>query len=284
MEEPRELPENAEDPQDKDGSGDELEEALAPTSLLGIILVPAALVLIIVGIVAGFWMLTYDAMSIQDYAVMLRDPNKSIRWQAALDLISTNHASPELIPILKEMLESSDSEQTLQSPIEVMRSGWTRVDALKTAEEMEVNLRWYATIALGTIPNTEAYEMLMELTGDRDKTVRLYAAFSLGRRGDPEAVDRIADLLQRDEDWGVRLASAWALGEIADPKAVPLLRTALQNDANEEVRWNCAIALARFRDFDAEPVLLEMIARGDPLARREARNALSLLRKPEPAR
>ena len=59
---------------------------------------------------------------------------------------------------------------------------------------------------------------------DDNEGTRWKAAESLGRLGDPRAVQPLIDTLW-DDDARVRLKAAWALGMLGDPKALgPLQR------------------------------------------------------------
>jgi HEAT repeat protein len=58
---------------------------------------------------------------------------------------------------------------------------------------------------------------------DENVGVRWKAVESLGRLGDPAAVDPLIEMLW-DDDERVRLKAAWALGQIGDPRALPPLQ------------------------------------------------------------
>jgi HEAT repeat protein len=62
-------------------------------------------------------------------------------------------------------------------------------------------------------------EGLVELLSDDNEGTRWKAAESLGRMGDPRAIEPLIDTLW-DDDVRVRLKAAWALGMIGDPKAL----------------------------------------------------------------
>ncbi len=277
MAEPQHIPN--EPPDETVGPGEAIpadsenpsEEVLAKSNLLGFILVPAMLVAAVVGIVWVFYALTYQRLSVQDYVKLLRDPNKSVRWQAALDLVQSNRASPDLVPMLIEIVHAPDDEQTLA------RVGWATSDMLKKPEENKVNLRWYAAAALGKIGGAEALDTLLGLLEDKDEGVRFYASYGLGQIRDPKAVGGLTKLLKEDSDSAVRMTAAWSLGEVADPQARSSLLDAFNGDADKDVRWNCAIALARFGDATGRATLEEMTKADNPHTRDQARRALRLL-------
>lgn len=266
------------------GTEGEGNEYLASSNLVGFILAPAALVLVIVGLVWAFGYLTYNRSTPSDYALHLRSANKAERWQAALDLIETNSASSELLPIVLEMVDANDDDQS------VTQIGWATSDLLKTPEERVVNLRWYAAAALGKIGGDQARDKLILLLTDKNDGVRFYSAHSLGRMGSREAVDPLVGVLNNDPDNASRMAAAWALGEIADPKAVEPLLAAFNTSTDTDVRRNSAVALTRFGKpaYDAYPkptqdaldkVLVEMTNDDNPHTREQGRRALRLVRQ-----
>jgi len=251
--------------------GEAEEFAQSGSAILGFVLVPLLIVMVCVGIVWLFYQLSYDRRSIQDYSSQIRSANKSERWQAVLDLLDTNSGTTDLVPILIEMLETSPEDQSL-SP-----TSWTSSDMLKRPEEKNVNLRWYATAALGKLGGERAEEKLVELITDADPGVRFYAIHSMARLGNPDFVPAMIERLNEDPDDGVRTVAAYALGEMRDGRAIESLKEAFSNDQAGDVVWNSAIALARFGDVSVRPALEAMAASGEPSVRIQARKALKVL-------
>lgn len=270
---PRPL--SSETPQDaadaEPNPDEELDHPQGGTSVVGFILIPLVIVLIAVGIVWTFMMLAEDRRTVQDYAEQIRSDNKSERWQAVLDLVSSNRGSPDLVPILINMVEATPEEQ------ELVQTGWDTTDLLKTPEERRINLRWYATAALGNIGGEQAEAKLVELLDDPDGGVRLYAVHGLARTGNTGYIPAIIHRLNTDEDAGVRAVAAYALGEVGDERGREPLLEAFRSDPATDVQWNAAIALARFGEQEARPMLDLMIQQGDPQVRTQARKALTTL-------
>ncbi|GEM_PF-4624341 len=253
--------------------GPPFQEPPRPAGPVGFIVVPAMIVILAAGIFWLFWMMAHERKSPRDYVLLLRDPDLGTRWKAALDLVQSSQTSPDLVPVLLEIIDSSDAEQ------ELFTNSWDHSDLLRTREDIRISLRWYATAALGKIGGDRALRKLIELTGDRDKDVRFWAVHGLGRLRRPDATPPLIGVLQSDADWGVRAAAAYALGEIADPAAGEALRRAHEADADQDVRWNSAIALARFGDSTGRPTLEAMLRSDNPASRREAHKALRLLER-----
>ncbi len=85
----------------------------------------------------------------------------------------------------------------------------------------------------------------IELLTDDNEGTRWKAAESLGRIGDPAAVEALIDTLW-DDDSRVRLKAAWALGQIGDQRALrPLQR--LYRMENEGAREIIAEALEEIK-------------------------------------
>jgi len=254
----------------------EEELAAGGPSIVGLFLVPLMIVMVAMALVTAVYLLAADRPTIEEYARQLRSPDKAERWQA-LNLIDTNRGSPELVPILVEMAEATEDEQSL------VQTNWNVSDMIRTPEEREVNLRWYATAALGAIGGERAEQKLLDLLDDKDGGVRLYAVHSLGRIGKPEFIGPMTDRLLNDEDKGVRTVAAYALGEMGAQEAKAGLRQAHENDPETDVRWNAAIALARMGEDSVKPTLEEMRFSDIPSVRTEANRAIRLLDRPATA-
>jgi HEAT repeat protein len=98
---------------------------------------------------------------------------------------------------------------------------------------------------LGKLEEDRAVEPLIDALDDR-REVREVAILSLGRIGDPVAVDALIEKL-KDENWDVRSSAAKALGQIGDPRAIEPLIQSLR-DKSETVRWLAANALTSITD------------------------------------
>jgi len=84
--------------------------------------------------------------------------------------------------------------------------------------------------------NEERLAHFIRMLSDDDENSRWKAAESLGRIGDPGAVEPLIDTLW-DEDSRVRLKAAWALGQIGDTRATGPLRRLyrMENEGAREI-------------------------------------------------
>lgn len=86
------------------------------------------------------------------------------------------------------------------------------------------------------------------LLSDENEGVRWKAAETLGRIGDPAAVEDLIGTLW-DDDERVRLKAVWALGQIKDSRAVAPLRRLyrMENENVREIITEALEAIARER-------------------------------------
>lgn len=104
-----------------------------------------------------------------------------------------------------------------------------------------------------TVPKLEEIPGLIKQLKDKETKKRIEAAARLGARGElrakdvKEAIEPLAEMVEKDDEANVRRAAANALAKIdPDPKLVlePLIG-ALKNDKDIDVRTSAAIALGR---------------------------------------
>ncbi|HKY60740.1 MAG TPA: HEAT repeat domain-containing protein [Gemmatimonadota bacterium] len=122
--------------------------------------------------------------------------------------------------------------------------------------------------------DSRAVVALITALSDDDPNVRLSAAETLGKFGDPRAVQALIQALRQDPDPKVRAMAAWALGEIEDPAAVSALSTALREDDDPVVRVHAAEALGNIEDALAIGVLGDAVKDTEVQVRRAAVEAL----------
>jgi HEAT repeat protein len=116
---------------------------------------------------------------------------------------------------------------------------------------------------------------LIEALGDKEGTVRRYAAVTLGRIGDLRAIEELGMTLY-DLHNEVRKAAGEALAKFGAP-AVDIFIEALKHP-EAEVRENAVVAMGKVRDPRVGLVLIEMLH--DPVrdVRRQAMITLGELR------
>jgi HEAT repeat protein len=97
------------------------------------------------------------------------------------------------------------------------------------ATEKDALVRGTIALVAAQYPTPAAGSVLLAAVRDPDPETRKAACLGWGRRGGPEAVSALSDVLEADEDRAVRLVAVRALGEINDPSAVPVLARRLED-------------------------------------------------------
>jgi HEAT repeat protein len=101
-------------------------------------------------------------------------------------------------------------------------------------------------------------ELIHKLGHSDDYFERQKAAWALVKIGD-EAIDALAEALEKGEFSDLRYKAAWALGKIGNSRAVEPLGIALLSDPDYVVREWCAAALEAVGDAGAIPHLVQAI-------------------------
>ncbi|MEW6406619.1 MAG: HEAT repeat domain-containing protein [Chloroflexota bacterium] len=187
---------------------------------------------------------TFDAMS----NLLLDDPILEVRQAAARALGNTKH--PDAVFFLVQALRDAfwwyEREQAA-------------TDLLKAIEMM----------------GTPAVDPLIEALGDREGTVRKFAALILGKIGDTRAIEELGMTLY-DLHHDVSLAAAEALSKFGAP-AVKVLADALRHP-EPAVRLHAVMGLGRIKDPRVAPILIETLHDPERLVQKEAVQALGQIR------
>jgi HEAT repeat protein len=182
--------------------------------------------------------------------VTLDDTIIEVRQAAVKALGSSHH--PAAIPFLLEALRDSfwwfEREQATQ-------------DLLTAIENM----------------GEPVVEPLIEVLGDREKTVRKFALTILGNLRDPRAMEEIGMALY-DLHHEVSQAAALALAQFGAP-AIDVLAEALTHP-EAAVREHAILGLGRIRDERVAPYLIEMLYDSAPVVKRQAIRSLAELSDP----
>ncbi len=132
---------------------------------------------------------------------------------------------------------------------------------LKSLRSEDSAERHQAVVSLGKTGNPAAVEPLIDALRDSDYFVRSFAAIALGNLKDPRALDPLIQALT-DEHQRVRRSAAEALGLIKNPNAFdPLLKA--MSDENVLVRRSAAQALGSIGDPRAVTPLLKVLGSAD---------------------
>jgi len=191
--------------------------------------------------------------------VLLDDPKIGVRQAAARALGDTQH--PAALPYLMEALHDSfwwyEREYAagdLLSAIEKM--GTAAVDPLIEAlGDKEGTVRKFAAILLGKLGDPRAIEPLGMTLYDMHHEVGKVSAESLAKFGTP-AVDVLIEALSHPEMW-IRIHAVLALSKIKDGRIAPVLLQML-NDPEREVKKQVIQSLGELKDPRTFPALQEI--------------------------
>jgi HEAT repeat protein len=186
-------------------------------------------------------------------------------------------------PTLRRALEPGENLAVLRAATWALRqlgdsqAVFPLCDLLRACSGEGLDLGFVAE-ALGDFEGPTAVEALCRVLDDPDARTAEAAAESLGRIGDPEALDALIRASGAHHGIWVRDASIGAMGRIGTSRALrPLVR--LLSDCSEPtwLRAAAAHALAEARLTDAVPALLKALGDGEPGVVCAAIRALSIL-------
>jgi HEAT repeat protein len=176
--------------------------------------------------------------------------------------------------------EANSSEDVHPSPEEILQEAGVPLDTgalagLVLNEGAEVELRYWAAIALGRSREAAALPTLVEALKTAEPDVRYGAVLGIAELGAQENVPLLAPALQ-DASAGVRIAAVNAIGRLGGQEAAALLAGKLLEaaEAEIEVRLAAATALGWQGDPGAVPALEQTL--GDGSAKLRAAAAISL--------
>jgi HEAT repeat protein len=182
--------------------------------------------------------------------VLLDDPKIEVRQAAARALGDTQHAAA--LPYLMEALHDSFWWYERE---------YAAGDLLSAIEKM-------GTTAVGP---------LIEALGDKEGTVRKFAAILLGKLGDPRAIEPLGMTLY-DMHHEVGRASAESLAKFGAP-AVDVLIAALSHP-EMWIRIHAVLALSKIKDGRVAPVLLQMLNDPEREVKKQVIQSLGELKDP----
>lgn len=236
-----------------------------------LVLVPAGIVLVVLGILAFVGGITGEEKSLGQNLEVVLHGGANEREQAIFSMVRQ----------LEENRAARLEGRELPWPIDAtflddLRSAWTRL-----APE-DVNARLVVATTLSQLDEDEGVEKLLELLElpdelDRKGEVRFTALAHLGATGDPAARDGILAFLDHP-DPGLRSIAAISLQKIPGEVTLSALSGAL-GDSSFEVRANAALSLSELGDASGVVLIRDLLeqatyeeqAAADPEGRKFAR-------------
>jgi HEAT repeat protein len=258
-------------------SGDDLLPPVEPPSagfILQLFVVPALIVLVIVGVWLSFSWLVHRSQP-KDLIQGLQS-SRVARWQRASELADMlrNDRNERL---------KTDSSTALQLA-EVLNQEIDRANDEGGMDNESVTLRYFLCRALGEFHVPEVHDVLLKAAttnrDSREQVVRQGAIEAIAvltfnlRQLDPpqelhsEELDQTLARLANDEDDSIRSTTAYTLGRIGTPASVKQLEI-MVDDPHADTRYNAAVALAHHGNAKAVETLAEMLDYTEPSSVRE---------------
>jgi len=180
--------------------------------------------------------------------------------------IGSRNAVPLLLQLLTDETKEKQVRFMAALALQLLADATISEDLIILTNSPEAWLREATVRALGFQDNTEAVARLEEIVGDDEENlkVREEAAVSLGKIGDPRAVDSLGQALLTENDPFLRRQFAEVLGAMASPKAVPYLLEML-DDSEPYVVMHAAEALGTIGDKRAVEPLVRLFYREDAI-------------------
>jgi HEAT repeat protein len=265
MNEPRFTVEDPRIAQAHAPDGDALLPPVEPPSagfIIQLFVVPALLVVLIVGIWLAFNWLVRTASSPEDVIQGLKQGPSIARWQRANELAHMLR-DERFAEFKKNAGAANDLAGVLDREIEA--GGMS---------ENDVAFREYLARALGEFEVQEGMDVLLKAAATnrdpreqsaRDGAIEAVAvrAYNLQRLKPPQQIEN-PELeptlleLAGNEDASIRYRAAYALGKIGTPAAIDKLAV-MVDDPDADTRYNAAVALAHRGNEKSVETLAEML-------------------------
>ena len=217
------------------------------------------------------WLRSPESLVVFDDALL--DPDPDIGY-AACHALSESPDASAYISLIGALRDGRLSRSRVAALMETSKYEGTLALLEKRVADPDAKVRLWIAYLLGRKRDPEAVPMLTVMTKDPDAGVRANAARSLGEIGGGSCPLLIKPLLV-DEDWLVRARAAKAAGAIGSPALIddllPLLR-----DRHWWARQNTALALERI-GRESTPGLERFLDDDDRFARNKAAEILGRL-------
>lgn len=194
--------------------------------------------------------------SAQRLAGSLGDESWRVR-RTVVEGLARKAGADEVDALLRALREEHHNPGVLNSALQVLAIGG--IDAIEPLSEFlndsDVDLRIYATHALGDQHDARAVPILINALGDQDVNVRYHAIEALGKMRAAEAVDALAAAAE-SRDFFLAFPALDALTNIGDSRVAPRLVPLLED---EMLRSPTADALGQLGDEEVVAPLAELL-------------------------
>ncbi len=217
--------------------------------------------------------LAWNRSTAEELVALLADVRPAVRARAVTQLVRNKDAA---VPYLAKAILDDDATRRLQATEALTKIGSAKAASvlLDAAEHEDTRLKQLAALALGSLRETQAVDVLTGLlTDDQPAEVQLAAATALGKIGEPAAVSALLEAIARKPDRSREHALIYALIEIDDPTATrpalkhpsPLVKRAgliaLDQMSSGDLRREEVAALLATGDLALQTAALDVLSR-----------------------
>jgi len=154
------------------------------------------------------------------------------------------------LEILAEKINRGNDEQKRDALFQIrkLESEEASLLAIPALADKSEIVRATAAFSVIFLPKDKALNVLLPLLSDKKELVRRETAYALGKVGNPNAINPLIRVFQKDKIADVKNASIVALGEIGDVAAIDALTTILQRkpkDKEEFLRRSAARSIGQ---------------------------------------
>lgn len=271
-----------------DSEGRDSAELPPPPSfsrqLAQLVIIPAAIVIICIGLAVLFGFLAGGKSDIHSNLLKLRQ--SSGKGRMAFDIQDPRYKDRGLAAYNIATLIP-----TIKDPVERARIAQELTDILRTnVGDDEDLLRVYLLLAIGQLGQDGGLAVLIDHLAMPRPDVRQGAVVAIlnwpDRHGARVAVPALTAALGHDDEQVLATAAA-ALGELAtseDQAAILALRQVLERTGNaqREAKWNAAVALARLGDARGSAIVADLLLDREALSKLPAAETGAASRQPMP--
>jgi HEAT repeat protein len=223
-----------------------------------------------------------DKQTIQPILPLLKDKEPEVRIDAALAL--GQFGDPGTFSKIVDLLLDDPEIEVRQATAQALGRTGNSTVLPYLMDAMRDSFWWYGReeaiqVLLDAIESfgSSAIDPLIDALADVEGTVRRYAATSLGRLGDPRAIESLGMALY-DLHHEVGTAAALALSQIG-PASFEILAEAVHHP-EAGIRENVARAFGKLNDNRVAPILLELIHDPDRTVQKQVVLSLAELGDP----
>ena len=192
-------------------------------------------------------------MRITNYELRITNLHSVIKIFALLGVLcvfAESSFAQTNLEILAEKINRGNDEQKRDALFQIrkLESEEASLLAIPALADKSEIVRATAAFSVIFLPKDKALNVLLPLLGDKKELVRRETAYALGKVGNPNAINPLIRVFQKDKIADVKNASIVALGEIGDVAAIDALTTILQRkpkDKEEFLRRSAARSIGQ---------------------------------------